>query len=295
MAWPLSHRGFIAAPAFWTVLVAARTLPAQTLEETNKGACRHAYESAQLLRRNEELVAARAQLQICGAEACPAITRTDCVQWLAEVEGAIPSVVFEARTDMGAAFDVSASVDGGVRAKELDGRPLEVDPGLHTFVFERKGSPPLEQKVILREGQKSQLIVADWTTPKPQETAGRPTRSHPDRPVPISVYVTATIAALGFADFAIAGSLGNGLKNDLDASGCAPFCARNEVDALRKRYVIADLGLAVGIADLATTVVLFLTRPERAPSRFDAGVPSSRRFAVVPSWSSVLLVWQGVL
>src|SRR5579864_3957502 len=107
MAWPLSFRRFIGAPAFLMVLVWARALPAQSPDDTSKGACRHAYESAQLLRRSEELVAARAELQICGAEACPAITRTDCVRWLAEVEAGIPSVVFEAKTSMGLVFDVS--------------------------------------------------------------------------------------------------------------------------------------------------------------------------------------------
>lgn len=283
-----------------TALAAARALPAQAHDETSKGACRNAYESAQLLRRNEELLAAREQLRICGAEACPAMTRTDCVRWLAEVEGGIPSVVFEARTSIGPVFDVSARVDGAVRVKELDGRPLEVDPGLHTFAFERTGSPPLEQKVILREGQKNWLVVADWRTPKPEDTLARVPRSHVDRPVPASVYVTAGIAALGFADFAIAGTLGNSLKGDLEASGCTPFCPRDQVNALRTRYVVADVGLAIGVAELASTVVLFLTRPERPAPRSDASAsvrnsPPLSSFVAAPSPSGFFLVWRGAL
>jgi hypothetical protein len=300
MALRLSYRGSVGAAVLSTAFAVARALRAQVPDETSKDACRHAYESAQLLRRNEELLAAREQLQICGAESCPAIGRTDCVRWLAEVESGIPSVVFEARTSVGAVFDVSARIDGAERVKELDGRPLEVDPGLHTFSFDRKGSPPLEKKVILREGQKNQLVVADWTTPAPQDSLARMPRLHVDRPVPASAYVTAGIAALGFADFAIAGSLGNSLKSELEASGCAPFCQRDQVNALRTRYVIADAGLAVGVVELATTVVLYLTRPERlAPhSPAGAGVRASRpskAFAAVPSPSGLVLVWHGSL
>jgi hypothetical protein len=297
MALRPSYRGFIGVAALSTALAAARALPAQPRDETSKGACRHGYESAQLLRRNEELLAAREQLQICGAESCPAITRTDCVRWLAEVEASIPSVVFEARTSVGPVFDVSAKVDGVLRVNGLDGRPLEVDPGLHTFAFERNGSPPLEQKVILREGQKNSLVVADWALPKP-EAAGpaRAPRSQGERPVPASVYVSAGIAALGFAGFAIAGTLGNSLKSDLEASGCAPFCPRDRVNALRTRYAIADAGLAIGVAELATAVVVFLTRPERQAPRADPGAsPPPNAFADLPQPSGVSLVWRGSL
>lgn len=228
------------------------------------------------------------------------MARTDCVRWLDEVEGGIPSVVFEAKADSGPVFDVSVTVDGVLRVKQLDGRPLEVDPGLHTFAFDHSGSPTLEQKVILREGQKSWLVVADWTTPKPEDKPARALRPPMERPVPVSVYVTAGIAVAGFADFAIAGLLGSSLKSDLQGNGCAPFCARDQVDALRTRYIVADVGLAVGVAQLATAVVLFLTRPEHpAPHPTAGAAPSAPlTLGVLPgaaSPSGLSLVWRGAL
>src|SRR5579859_526942 len=69
--------------------------------------CRRAYEQAQLNRRDEKLLAAREQLRICGGDSCPAVARADCVEWLGQVQGAIPSVVPEARGPSGPLFDAS--------------------------------------------------------------------------------------------------------------------------------------------------------------------------------------------
>ena len=237
--------------------------------QASSAACARAYESAQLARRDEHLLDARRELRVCGGETCPALVRQDCVEWLGQTEAGIPTVVLEARTDAGAVFDVAASIDGIRVTTALDGRPIEVDPGLHRVTFERAGLPSVEQRVILREGEKNRLLVATWTAPKrlPVSSLPIPERAErferAERPVPLGVYVAGGIAMLGFVDFAIAGALGDSLRNQLAASQCAPLCSRDETDALRTRYLVADIGLGIGAAELTTAVVLFITRPER--------------------------------
>ncbi|HSY21537.1 MAG TPA: hypothetical protein VK841_05455 [Polyangiaceae bacterium] len=238
-------------------------------EGAGSAGCVRAYESAQLARRDERLLDARRELRLCGGETCPAVLRRDCVEWLGQTEAGIPTLVLEAKTDGGAVFDVAASIDGRRVTTALDGRPIEVDPGLHRVTFERAGLPPIEQRIILREGEKNRLLVAAWTTPKGPPVSSLPLLERVDRferterPVPPGVYVASGIALLGFVDFAIAAALGESLRNQLAASGCAPFCSRGQTDALRTRYIVADIGLGIGVAELATAVVLFVTRPER--------------------------------
>lgn len=245
-------------------------------EGASSAACVRSYESAQLARRDERLLDARRELRLCGGETCPAVLRRDCVEWLGQTETGIPTLVLEAKTDGGAVFDVAASIDGRRVTTALDGRPIEVDPGLHRVTFERAGLPPIEQRIILREGEKNRLLVATWTTPKGPSSLPLLERvDRFERPVPPGVYVSSGIALLGFVDFAIAAALGESLNNQLAASGCAPFCSRGQTDALRTRYIVADIGLGIGVAELATAVVLFVTRPERrvvAPAAI--GIPS---------------------
>jgi hypothetical protein len=250
-----------------TVLAAAPAHAEDTDGEAAKAVCQGAYANAQLHRQRGELLAARGDLRTCGSEGCPAIARGDCVQWLAEVEASLPTLVLEARADGSSLFDVTVKIDGEVVAARLDGRPIEVDPGLHGLTFESQGRPSLQQKVIVRAGEKSRLLVGDWGTTRP------PLPQPAQRPIPLGVYVTAAVAVLGFADFGIAAALGNSVKSELEANNCAPFCSHADVQAMRARYLVADAGLAVGVAEVVTSIVLFATRPS---------VPQHPRARTVP-------------
>jgi hypothetical protein len=231
--------------------------------------CREAYANAQLHRQRGELLAARNDLRTCGSETCPAIVQTDCVPWLSEVEASIPTLVLEARADGDAIFEVRVKLDGEPVAERLDGRPIPLDPGTHTLIFDTKGRPTLEQHIIVRAGEKNRLLLAEWVSP-PQPA----NRGAVERPVPLGVYLTAAVAAAGFVDFGVAAALGNSAKSEFEAQRCAPFCNHTDVNAMRTRYLIADVGLAVGAAELVTSLVLFATRPA-LPSRTHTGSRAS--------------------
>jgi hypothetical protein len=253
----------LAAAIAWAPLLAPSTARA---DEASRNACLQAYEGSQENRKAEALRSARQQLLVCASDSCPPIVRTDCIRWLAEVEAALPTIVLEARGAGGPLFDVTVSLDGAPLVHQLDGRPIEIDPGLHTLTFEHAGSPNQEQKVIVREGEKNRLVSADWT-PAPAPVAQAPAPTPPvamERPVPTSVYVALGVAALGFVDFAVAGTLGFVKQKELEKSpSCAPFCPANDVRYIKTTYAAADVGLAVGAAGLLASGILFLTRPER--------------------------------
>jgi hypothetical protein len=194
--------------------------------------------------------------------------------------------VLEATADTGAVFDVSVKMDGKVIATQLDGRPIELDPGMHTFTFERPGSPAREEKTIIREGERSRLVSVSWATaqaPRGPDTA----ESVPmDRPVPLPVYVLAGVGVLGVADFVVFGLMGNNKKNELaGANGCAPFCTNDQVQSAKSLYLAGDIGLGVGIVALVVGGALYLTRPEqpRTGSAEPSGVAYNVVFAPSPS------------
>jgi hypothetical protein len=153
--------------------------------------CAEAYVGAQRLRNKAQLRAAREQLLVCSKDACAASLRTDCVSWLVEVDAQMPTVVFAAHGPHGR--DVSAVrvlCDEVPLVEHLSGVAVPVDPGLHTFRFETAGAPPVEQSIMIREGQKTRVIDVSF----PGEEA-------PNPPSPgaggVPVWVDATVAGAG--------------------------------------------------------------------------------------------------
>jgi hypothetical protein len=140
---------------FATALAAATTVTRPATADVSKAACVTANASAQDLRRDGKLSEAREQLRICNDPACPAVVRADCTKRLDELEGAQPTIVFEAKDAAGADLGgVKVTVDGKVLTERLGGSALQVNPGEHTFTFEVPGQPPVSKHLVLREGEK---------------------------------------------------------------------------------------------------------------------------------------------
>lgn len=245
----------------------------------SKESCSDAYADSQVRRRNNELLVARQKLRLCASDACPGFMRPDCVEWLAQVERAIPTVVLEAKNDKGYVFDATVTVDGVVVATQLDGKSIELDPGVHTFRFAREGSPPIEEKLIVRESERGRLVSVSWASatpavvptpvPDPTVTARSSTMSErvepsapKERPVPASVWIAAGAGVVFTGVFTALALSGNSEKSSLNAS-CAPFCSDSQVNKVKTRYLLADLSLGVGIASFVTAAVLYVSRPER--------------------------------
>ncbi len=121
----------------------------------NKLECIAADTDGQSLRLAGKLLQARRRLAVCGAASCPTVVRDDCLERIADLEVAQPTVVFTATNGEGRSLiAVRVTVDGVVVADRLDGRPLAVDPGDHVFGFDALGRITAEMRLTLREGEK---------------------------------------------------------------------------------------------------------------------------------------------
>ncbi|WP_394846860.1 hypothetical protein LZC95_05265 [Pendulispora brunnea] len=257
----------------FTLLVTAIPCAAQE----SKVACRDAYEESQVARKNGELLSARAKLRICAGETCPGIVRTDCIEWLGQVDHAIPSILVEAKSDEGDVFDVAVALDGRPIASSLDGRPIELDPGLHTVRFSREGKPSIEQKILVREGEKSRTLVANWRPPPIAPTEPHsPVQGDWVRPIPAPVFVLGGLGLAGIGGFATFAVLAGRKKQEL-ADTCAPFCSADRMQAVRTDYLLADISLGIGIGALVGATLWFAVRPEVPRDEKEEGRDERRR------------------
>jgi len=131
-------------------------------------ACLGASEKGQRARSAGKLREAREQFLLCSSDGCPAMVRRDCAQWQSEVIATLPSIVLGAKDRGGRdLFDVSVSVDGEPLVKKLDGKSLPIDPGPHTFKFEMAGAPPVVERALVKEGEKTRVIAVTFAIGAP--------------------------------------------------------------------------------------------------------------------------------
>lgn len=126
-------------------------------------ACLSASEKGQRARGAGKLREARDLFLVCGGEGCPALVRRDCTQWQSEVVSMLPSVVFGAKDRAGRdLFDVTVVMDGETIARKLDGKSVTVDPGPHTFEFRVAGQPPVIERALVKEGEKTRVVAVTF-------------------------------------------------------------------------------------------------------------------------------------
>lgn len=237
---------------------AASAAMAGTADE--KKACVAAVASAQALRAQSKLTAAREQLVICGREACPAAIRKDCQAWLPDVEGGIPTVVLGAKLDGKDVTDVRVLEGERVVAESLDGKALALDPGPHKLRFERAGAS-LDQDVVIVEGEKNRKVAVEFVTVKEKPVAPPPPAAPAPTPraeIPTATWVLGGVGVVGLAGFAYFGLKGKSEVNALRES-CAPRCGKDESDAARRKYLYADIALGVSVVAIGVAVVIAVT------------------------------------
>jgi hypothetical protein len=235
----------------------------------DKLACSNAYDSAQQLRKASKLLAARDQLALCSKPECPSILRQDCSQWMTEVVGSIPQIVFVAHDATGKdLLDVQVAMDGQHLVDRLDGNAVAVDPGPHVFIFQAAGYPDVRQEVLTAVGHDIRQVVAIFKSPEsPEPKPLPPEPAHPGSLAPAIVSLAIGGVALGTAlalDLS-ASSDANNLHNT-----CAPNCSSSAVNSAQNKYIAAGVLLGVGVIGVGVGVVLWLTRPSSsAPERAD--------------------------
>ncbi|HEX2735399.1 MAG TPA: hypothetical protein VHM70_27545 [Polyangiaceae bacterium] len=263
---------------------------ANAQSESGVQACAHAYEDAQVQRNSGHLKAAQEQLKVCVQDQCPDFVRSDCAQWLTDVNSALPTVTFAAVDSSGGdLIDVQVSIDGQVAVGSLDGRAVEVDPGLHQIVFEYQGKK-VEQNLLVRQGEKNRVVRAQIQTAIDTDGDGVldpndrcPTQAGdaahagctaskidipPAQPAPgihpllLGTYIAGGVAAAGFITAGVFAILeGNQYKAAQKECGTPGTCTRGRIDELtasnQRKADMETVGLVVGGVGAVTGGVLF--------------------------------------
>jgi hypothetical protein len=260
------------ALALVTTLALSSSAYADTVE-----ACATASEEGQVLRDRGKLREARALLVKCAAEACPSVVRKDCAEWLDSVDRRMPSVTPRARDKDGQdQADVRVLADGELLAEKLDGRAIAIDPGPRRLRFEHKHFPPIEQTIVVREGEKARPIDVVFgpapAPPPPPEPPGEVLH------FPVGWWILVGVAG---ASVGMVGYFGFHAKEEVDEmrSTCAPNCDPDRVDAARREALIANISIGVGFAAmLGASAVFYMSLPKAKPAptlKKAAGGPST--------------------
>jgi hypothetical protein len=249
-------------------LLAGRARAGSEADGVPRGAdaCVDAYESAQERRMQGALMSAREQTQICAAAACPAFIRDDCAAWHGELDAEVPSVAFEVTTGGARLTDVRVTEGEAVLVERLDGPALELEPGSHTFRFEAAGTQPLTLTVVATRGQKHQRVTVELmplapsppSLPDAKPKAAEGTKS----PWP---WVLVGTGVAGVTAFTLLASSGMSEEAKLERT-CAPACGEEALQAVKTKYVVADISLAVGIGGLVAGGYLLLSGGEPEPA-----------------------------
>jgi hypothetical protein len=266
-------RHSLLAPAALAAILVA--LPAIADDKTE---CIAASEKAQQLRDEHKLTQAREKLLSCGREVCPGPVKKDCAEQLADLDRKMPSVVIRAKDKAGNdAVAVKVSADGMPLGETLDGRAIPIDPGVHTFRFEMAGAEPIEQKVVVAEGEQNRTVMASF--------GGVGEAPGGKSSFPVAGVVVGGLGLVAGVIAPIFWSMGLSEKSDLEGT-CAPpkgaGCTDSQISSVRTKLAIGDVFLGVGIVGVAVGTVLIVTHSTGGPKSTGAAAPLSRMAAAKP-------------
>jgi hypothetical protein len=263
------------------VLALATVAPQAAADSTSD--CIAASEAAQSLRDRRALLAARDKLAVCSRDVCPGPIRSDCIEQRGEVDSAMPSVVLRAKDALAEDLvDVKVLCDGVVLATQVDGKALAVDPGAHTFRFEARGLPPVERKLVIGEGEKNRLVVAELVSeapvvpvPTPAETPAEPPEGGSHLWIPglvvgaVGVAATIPMAVLWLSSTSDVRQM----KDTCAPSAGGAGCSADRVDSDRTKLVVGDFFLGVAAAGIAGGALLLFTHRGAACKEHGAPPP----------------------
>jgi hypothetical protein len=309
---PLRVRG---AWTFGTILVAlVVVVPAHGADVPDaKQACIAAAELGQSQRDEGKYRGARAAFVECAKDSCPRVVGQSCTKWLRELDETAPTVVLGAKDEHGTDLtDVTVTLDDQPFATTLDGKPVTLDTGPHVLRFQKEGSPPVEQKLVVRAGERARVVsvtigsgVAETAPTKPPEEEKPPPREAILSPhhVTTAAIVLGAIAVggTGLAFFLQSNSSASS-ANKLQqvppltmSSACtppdmAPNCAQLAND---RSSQYSDIHIATGLfvgagALLASAVVTWFVWPK--PHATESPPPPQTTGSIAPMRGGALLL-----
>jgi hypothetical protein len=290
----------LAAASLAAILLAGERAGAQAAPTAANVDCAAAFNEAGALREKGSLKAAHARYEVCALPACPSFVAL-CVSLAEEVRASIPSVVLQAKDELGRPITaVTVTIDGSPLTTGLYGAAVEVDPGKHTFEFRADGYTPTTREMIVVEGKKSQVdtvtlqSVAKAPSPPASPTAAIASRVPPPTPAAAEPPATSGSSRLrktlglvtgsaGVAGLAIgsffglsAGSKWSAAKRECTPNYCGPDSqAQQDHDAAANAATLSTVFFVAGGVAAVAGAVLWLTAPSAAVST-GVGAPQER-------------------
>jgi hypothetical protein len=190
-----------------------------------------------------------------------------------EVEGRLESLrqrIPKLTVKRGAGAEAAAiSLDGISVGDQVVGTPMPTDPGPHTIEAKAPGFKPYRQSVRLAEQQSETVEVTLEPEPTPVPGSG-PAGAASEGRSPLPGYI---IGGVGVASLATSGVFFYLRAKKIDhldevcpQRTCPSHAYDSDQDAGKLYTVIADVTLAVGVAAVASGVVLVLTSGPSTPS-----------------------------
>jgi hypothetical protein len=243
--------------------------------------CVRASDDGQSQRDAGRYARAAAAFARCSAADCPALVRRDCARWLEDVVALTPTIVPSARDATGKDLAaVRVRVDGTEVARQLDGRPIDIDPGQHLVSFEGPGGETAQEPIVVRAGEKNRIVAVTLGAAASPARAAVPSppvlEAHGSVPVVPIVVGGAAVVAFGLGLY-----FGLSARSDLstiEAEPCATTrtCNPGDVDAVRSKLVVSDVLIGAAAVGAVTSITLyFVMRPHD-----DRTVPASARLGV---------------
>ncbi len=243
------------------IIAAAVTFAPIAAWADEKADCVAASEKAQQLKEDRKLIKAREQFLVCARDVCPAAVKKDCADQVADLEKRSPTVVLHAKDKGGQDLvTVKVTADGAPLTEQLDGRAIPLDPGVHTFHFESAGAEPVDQKIVLAEGEKDRAITVSFGG---GGGGGGDVVPSKKKGAPIGAFI---VSGIGLVAMGVGGAFwGIGLgQKGTDETGCKTMggCPQTEIDDIHTKLVIGDViffsGTAILVAGLAWTLVHYM-------------------------------------
>jgi hypothetical protein len=251
--------------------------------------CIAAADEGQKLRDDGKLTEARERFITCAAKACPSVIAKQCSQWLTDADQNTPTVTFRALDDQGKeTFTVKVSIDGAQVASTIEARALPINPGEHIVRFELADGRSLEDRVLLRPGEKNRMIELSFQPKTPVIAPSKTTPVTPPPPVeptndngfrvPLLGWVGLGVGVVGGIMTVAFAVSANNAETDLRTS-CAPNCDSSQKSSIDTKVALANVGLVVGLVGLGVAVVTTVMantgakakKPETTGVAIDAG------------------------
>ena len=259
----------------------------QAVPPGSASVCSESYVGAQnQMRRGTpgetSLMKARENLRTCLQSNCADWMVSDCVRWLTEVEERIPTVVFAARDTTGQDLtDVRVTTtEGTVLVRSLDGRAIETEPGVRSYVFKRPDGTEREARAVVREGERARVVSVTFDAPTSAGSPKVPLGTTPEAAAitaaPTLRWIGYGIAGLGVIGLGVGTAFGVSAISAKSAGNCddAGLCDTGTRDKVYQSGNISTASFVAGGVLLAAGVVMVLLSPTH-PTPAAAGRPNS--------------------